>query len=441
MGLFSLGIPFIYFGSQVKQYSSDVLFAILVLFAVIEIRRKGVTATRAWLLGLVGAATAWFSQPVLFVLAGTGAGLLIVVLGERDGRAIRALLVTWALWGVSAFGAAAFAMRNVSAADTSYFREFWAEGFMPWPPTSVADVFWVFKKLTWAFGSFGSGMHRLTGGLNYRWSWLFTVLLLLGVWALWTRRRDAALFVVLPVLLTAALSAAQFYPFTARLFAFLLPGLLLATAAGVDWVLAAIPARLTFLAPVVLAVAGGAPLFAAATTLPPSWLQPLRPIVEEIRARRGPGDVIYVYHAAGQAFYYYADRYALSLERVMMGQCPTHGPRDLLYELDQLRGRSRVWVIFTHTRNDGADGVISLDYLDRIGRRLQILHRPGTSGHPLEAAYAVLYDLSDQSRLAAASADTYPIRSELVPESPSPFQCWGGVLPDSGRYSLRSRPR
>ena len=40
VGLFSLGIPFIYFASQVKQYSSDVFFAILVLYGAIEIRRR-----------------------------------------------------------------------------------------------------------------------------------------------------------------------------------------------------------------------------------------------------------------------------------------------------------------------------------------------------------------------------------------------------------------
>ena len=433
MGLFSLGIPFIYFASQVKQYSSDVLFAIVVLFAAIEIRRRGVTPARAWIVGLVGAAAAWFSQPASIVLAGTGAALLVSVLMERDRPAARTLLVTWLLWGASALGATIFALSRVSPADRSYFRWFWAEGFMPWPPASAWDLFWVFKKLTWAFGSFGAGMYRLTGGLNYRWSWVFTLLMLIGLWALWNRRRDLALFLVLPLMIAAGLSAAQLFPFTARLFAYLLPGVLLATAAGLDWVLAVLPRPLAFLAPAALAIAGGAPLYAAATALPPVWLQHLRPIVQEIHTRRASGDPIYVYFAAGQAFYYYAHRYALPLDQVILGRCATRGPRDLLHELDQFRGQKRVWVVFSHTLNNGADGAIPLDYLDRIGRRLHALHRAPSSGRPLEAAYAVLYDLSDPTRLSAASADTHPVPSELVPDSVNPFECWGVARPDSGR--------
>jgi hypothetical protein len=171
--------------------------------------------------------------------------------------------------------------------------------------------------------------------------------------------------------------------------------------------------------------------------VPPSWLQHLRPIVEEVQTRRHPGDAVYVYYAAGQAFSYYANRYSLSLDRVVLGRCTTHGPGDLLRELDQFRGQNRVWVVFSHTRNNGADGAIPLDYLDRIGRRLDVLHRAPSSGRPVEAAYAVLYDLSDSRRLSAASADTHPIPPELVPESVNPFECWGVGLPDSGRYSPR----
>ena len=388
VGLFSLGIPFIYFASQVKQYSSDVFFAILVLYGAIEIRRRGVTPMRALRLGAAGAAAAWFSQPVVFVLAGTGLGLLIVVGLERDWRAARTFLVTWTLWGASAIGAAMFALHTVTPADQAYFRWFWDEGFMPWPPASVSDAFWVLKKITWAFGSFGEGMHRLTGGLNYRWSWLFTAVLLVGLVALLKRHRDAALFVILPLALAAGLSAAHVYPFTARLFAFLLPALLLATAAGVDWLVDVVPERFAFATPVILAVMGGAPLYAAATALPPSWLQPLRPIMEAIQARREPGDSIWVYYLGGHSFYYYANRLGVSLDRVIVGRCP-YESRDMLREIDQFRGRRRVWVVFSHAQPSGA---VPLDYLDRIGRRLEVLHRPGSGGQPLDAAYAALYE-------------------------------------------------
>ena len=104
--------------------------------------------------------------------------------------------------------------------DRDYFRWFWSEGFMPIPPKSASDVIWIFKKLTWAFGAFGSGIGRTNGGLNYRWSIVFTFVMLAGFWSLWRRSRDVALFLGLPIVIVAALSAAQVYPFTARLFVF-----------------------------------------------------------------------------------------------------------------------------------------------------------------------------------------------------------------------------
>ena len=67
---------------------------------------------------------------------------------------------------------------------------------MPMPPQSVWDVVWVFRKLTWAFGTFGSGMGHMHGGLSYRWSFVFMLVMIAGLWALWKTRRDVALFLI-----------------------------------------------------------------------------------------------------------------------------------------------------------------------------------------------------------------------------------------------------
>jgi hypothetical protein len=433
VGLFSLGTPFVYFSSQVKQYSSDVAAALLMLLAAIEIRRRGVTPRRAWLLGLAGAAIVWFSQPALFVLVGIGTGLAILVWTERDGKAARALLITGALWSASSAAAAVHALRSITDADREYFRTFWADGFMPIPPRAASDVFWVFSKLTWAFGAFGSGMSRTTGGLNYRWSWVFTVVMLAGVWSLWKSRRDVALFLVLPLIVVVTLSAAELYPFTARLFAFLLPGLLLATAAGASRLVSVCPPRLSFLIPAGLAVLGGAPLYAAATALPPFWLQHLRPVIEHVIARREPGDGIYVYFGAAQAYHYYAPRFGLPTGDAMIGGCAVGTPREYLRQLDHFRGRNRAWIMLSHAHHNGAEARLILEYLDHIGRRVETIAVPGTSGRWLEGAWGYLYDLSDRNRLASASSQTFPIPDDVVPELASRWDCYGVALSESAR--------
>ncbi len=387
VGLFALATPLIYFSSQVKQYSSDVAAAVLLLLMASEVRRRGVTFQRALWLGVVGAAAAWFSQPALFLLTGIGVAFLLLCAIERDWPAARALAVTWILWGLSAAAAGINFIHRVPQTDREFLRWFWRDGFMPLPPQTVADLFWVFNKLTWAFGAFGSGGSRLHGGLNYRWSAVFTVVMLVGVWALFKRRRDVALFIALPILLVAGLSAIGLYPFTARLFTFLLPGLLLATAAGASHLLSVWPARVSFLSPVLLAILGGAPIYAAATALPPFWMQHVRPVLEHVRARWQPGDGLYVYFGGGQAYRYYAPRLDLPPDQVVVGQCAVGSPRDYLRELDRFRGRKRLWIVVTHAHYDGAELQLILGYLDAIGQRRDLVSYPGSSGRWIEGAW------------------------------------------------------
>jgi hypothetical protein len=432
VGLVSLGIPFIYFSSQVKQYSSDIAISVLLLLAAIEIRRRGVKRARSWTIGVVGAVAVWFSQPAAFVLAGLGLALLLLTVIERDAPAARLYAIAWTLWAMSAAAAGAFALRNLTPMDREYFRHFWSEGFMPFPPKTIADAGWLLNKLTWAFGAFASGMSRTTGGLNYRWSGVFTIAMFVGLWALWKsgRNRDVALFVGLPVVVVAGLSAGKLYPFTARLFAFLLPGLLLATAAGAEYLLSHWPRRANYLTPVFLAVLGGAPIYAIATALPPLWLQHLRPVVEHMVARREPGDAVYVFYGAGQAFHYYSGRYGLTLDTTVMGHCSIGAPREYLRQLDQLRGRNRVWVVLTHDQRLGKEYAVIIDYLDRIGRRIETVEVPGSSGRPMEAAAGYLYDLSDPTLLSKSSSRTHAIADDMLSSSER-WDCYGIELSES----------
>jgi hypothetical protein len=436
VGLFALATPLIYFSSQVKQYSSDVAAAVVLLLMATDIRRRGVTLQRALWLGLAGAAAAWFSQPALFVLTGIGAALLILCVVERDRLAARALAVTWILWGLSAAAAGINFIHRVPPADREFLRWFWADGFMPLPPKTAADLLWLFNKLTWAFGAFGSGPSRLHGGLNYRWSVVFTVVMVVGVWSLFKRRRDVALFITLPLLLVAGLSAIGVYPFTARLFTFLLPGMLLATAAGAAHLLSAWPARVSFLSPVLLAILGGAPVYAAATALPPYWMQHLRPVLEHVRTRWQPGDGLYVYFGAGQAYRYYAPRLGLPADAVMVGHCAVGSPRDYLRELDRFRGRQRLWIVASHAHYEGAELQLILGYLDAIGRRLDQVSYAGSSGRWIEGAFGYLYDVSDPGR-SGVSPETYPISTPGLPED-GPWKCYGVFLTEprarSGRF-------
>lgn len=409
LGLFALAAPLIDFSAQVKQYSSDALTSLLVIWVTLWQIRQPSDMRRAAIAAIAGAGAVWLSQPAVFVLGGAGIALARALLRERRPDAIKAIVLIGAAWGMSAGLAVAVAVRNLSATDRGYVNWFWSDGFMPFPPRTLADLVWVWDRLTLVFGIF-AGARRTNGGLGYPGSWVFVVFVIAGYIALWRRHRETALVLLLPLLATLTAAALHLYPFTGRAVSFLLPVFLLATAAGVHYAITHMPPRLQFGVPVLLALSVGAPLFAALAASPPERMQHLRPVLESVAARKHPADAVYIHYQANRAFMYYAPRLELDLERVSLGGCSILDSRGYLRDLDQFRGRARVWVV----TYGGTEMMTLIDYLDAIGARLDSIEVRATPNRQLSAAYAFLYDLSDPQRLAKASAETHPVPAPPV---------------------------
>jgi len=203
--------------------------------------------------------------------------------------------------------------------------------------------------------------------------------------------------------------------------------LLLATAAGVDDISARLPERLSFAAPVILAMSVGSPVYAMARALPPERMQHLRPVMAYLTERGQPDDSVYVYYGAAQAFLYYAPRFRIDLDRVQLGQCSVTDPRAYLKQVDVLRGRRRVWIVATHARQDASELHAIVAYLDKIGIRLDVFEVRSSTNSPSNGAYAFLFDLSDEKRLSSASADTYSVPSPTTNDGLRRWGCHGPV--------------
>ncbi len=255
-------------------------------------------------MGLAGAALVWLSQTASYVLFGIASAQLLLVVAARDRQMAQRLAVTWTLWGVSVALAGLYALGTMTTTDMEYMRWFWYDGFMPFPPGTLDEWAWLPRKLLWVFGAFASGLGWTNGGLNYRWSPVFLGVMVCGLIVLWRSRREAALFIVLPVVTVLVLSALRQYPFTARLLAFLTPYFLLATAAGAGWLATWLAGSARLPAMAALAIVAGAPVFAVAEALPPLRLQHLRPVLERIRQSQQSTDRVYVFYGAIPAFEY-----------------------------------------------------------------------------------------------------------------------------------------
>ena len=121
----------------------------------------------------------------------------------------------------------------------------------------------------------------------------------------------------------------------------------------------------------------------------PKMREHIRPTMETLRENRRDGDAVYVYYWAEHAVRFYAPKYEMDISTFIIGA--DHHSQPALYrpELDALRGRGRVWFLFSHVYEE--DGFNErdyiLDYLNSIGELKREYRQPGTS------VYLYLYDL------------------------------------------------
>jgi hypothetical protein len=205
------------------------------------------------------------------------------------------------------------------------------------------------------------------------------------------------------------------YPFRGRLVLCLLPGLLLTVAEGAGAV-ARVAARQhpSFAAVFLLAVLWW-PVAALVTWPPPYDLEHHRTVLRYLQAQREPGDAIHVFPLTRIGVLYYGPQYGLTPAEWTTSVCDRADTRAYLRDLDQYRGRARVWLLWSTARPFRVARAVAEQYLLTIGSKRQSLDiMSATQG----LVSATLYDLSDPVRLSAAHAESFP--APPMPTDPRP---------------------
>jgi hypothetical protein len=410
LAMFALSGPLILYGSQLKQYSVDVLCACLLsLTASGYVSKRGRSA--AYVFAITGAVCVWFSQSAVLVL---GSMILVLIADEiqrmRRERTDRSILAAFVASGVSGAVAALYALHMFSPATRQYQHQSFQGGFLPrMLPTSLSTL-WPYAQLQGFFGTNGIGV------LGYPHPGIFTILTALGLLVLVFRRGWPGIVIAAPVIAALLASAARQYPLTERVILFLLPSFIIALVAFAES-LASLAGRREWSSPVVLSILVGFAAYPVLHQLPPYHIEHLRPIFEFVAAHRQPADKVYLLHGAVPAFSYYGSRYELAGTSTVIGNCRTDDPRQYFREIDQLRGSKRAWIVIGHPFWLYHERENLLRYLDAIGVRGSTFAlaprrwiEPENLFHPVEVWE---YDLSDPVRASSISAETFPL---MLPE-------------------------
>ena len=416
--LFAGAIPLITFGSEVKQYSGDVFFTLLMLWLTLRIVASArVSPGTLWATGLAGALAAWFSHPAALVLFSLA--IVLVFAPAMHGKRWQ-LAPMLGLWIASALAATVEAMWSLPPNVRVNARQIWTQGFLPLPLTKAFAMLWPWDQIKAILG------RGIPASLAYPEPALYFVLIVVGFGVLLRRQRTLAVCLLAPIAATLGAAVARQYPFADRLILFLIPMFLLALGAGIEkfreWVArgshrlwsTTIPGWLVYV------TLGGMALWPVIKTPPPYHVEDMKLVLAYLQAERLPTDRIYTYYAAAPATAYYAARYGLHDEDYAVGGCHRGDGRRYLDEIDKFRGSQRVWVLLTHSLPAFQEREDILHYLDTIGIRQRSFSVSaltfGNRGFPAEV---YLYDLSNSAKLAQAAAISFPIVSPISPEARS----------------------
>ncbi len=341
--LFAVSWWLIYYSSELKQYSSDVMIALMLIFLAGNCLKENVRAKDFLTLGIIGSFMIWISHPSVFILAGIGLVLLLEKFTRR-GYAPWGWILGIGIGWIASFGLEYLVSLRHIVAD-EYLIKYWRKAYIPSPPWS---------NKAWYISTFYSFLffayHRADNVLS-----LATIVFSsIGAISLWLRDRKIALLVILPFVMTMITSAFQRYPLKNRFMLFLIPFAFLLMAEGmrgIYWLISKWN-------PQFAAIFSGLIALAVVWQIVPNTYEnavsrqtsDIRAVMEYVAENRQLNDIVYVFHNTDPVFNYYAPFYGLDTGSITIG---VYSPskrvalQNFEDDVDRLVGNSRVWFIFS----------------------------------------------------------------------------------------------
>jgi len=388
LALFALAQPLVYYATEVKQYSTDVLAAVALVWAAG--RALDARPHAGWLLVPAGVLGVWLSHPAVIVAAGAGLTLVLSAWLAGDRRRAVSFASAAAAWTASFLAHYVLVLRRVDPAG--FLVRFWADGFPPLPPRSLAEALWPVRTF---FGFFvdpaGLGLAGLAAAG-----------FAMGCWRYGRRDPRGLALLLSPGLFTLLAALLRLYPFPTsgsldvypppgRVVLFLVPSAVILVAAGLGGVARAADRDRQVLAG---AMAGLLLVSLAVDVVSrPAYgirLNELRPLLEAVATGGRAGDTLVLNARAVPIFRYYLRQYEAD-SGFVSGLAVLELPgtnRWNVYErqLQAIPDGSRVWVLYGHhpTWRSQQDEAFVLHVLGRRRRLARQTIAAGATLHLLE---------------------------------------------------------
>jgi hypothetical protein len=423
---FSVGYWFLVYAADTHPYGLDLALSLAALLLTIDLRRLGYPRRRVWALAAFGAGAVWFSNGALLAEFGLGVALGAIAWRERGWRtALSDLWPVAALWGVSAAAAAWVSLHSMFPAAREFFAWAWQSGMVPVLRSPAA--------FRWLWDAWRSQLSLFHGWSvdDPVWTSLYVALALIGFVSLLVRRTADAVLAASVVAAYVVVSMAKQYPYDARYLLASLAVFVLGVGESIGVLANAAWGRARTLPRALALLLCVPPVYRVIAYPPPYQWTVTGSYLAQIHERWEPGDVLYATYGRSLEVLHSAPRFGLREQDYILGPCDFSDPRRSLRAVDALRGHPRAWVIVGTGRYFPYSPEYA--YLRTIGVRRDSLpvRLPGSirtsAAVPFDIGTAYLFDLSDATRLARATADTYvpsPLLRRML-GSASRWNCYG----------------
>ncbi|MGA9379700.1 MAG: glycosyltransferase family 39 protein [Phormidium sp.] len=375
----------LYYATEVKQYSSDVMISLLLCLLLIPLREQMLNIRRVLLIGIWGGVAIWFSHPVIFVLAGIESANLILTSAQQRKAILINRLPAYFIWLIS-FGFMYF-LTIARVMENNSLQSAWGDEY----PKTVFDVMWLLD-------SFGRFFYRPLG-FSTIFDGIAILAFVIGCGFFIKNKPSKFLILMFPVFVTLAASYLHKYPFRGRLILFLVPFFILVIAEGIAFLITKFNHskrhKYFVITGITLACLLIVPSLVRAGTFVfyPETKHEIRPVIEYIKTHQKSEDGIYIGDGGpADQFEYYAGKYGYSQsdyargylsELVNAERFSEEGWQKFKNQSSQLQNKQRVWFVFSGLNKKKE--VLVQPHLDRIGKQVDYFSQPG--------AFTYLYQL------------------------------------------------
>ncbi len=377
--LFSGSTTLLRYTTEFKPYIVDVFFSLIFILYTLRLFSVGMSIQNLSILALLGLIALWCSYTSLFILAGVGLTLLCRTLSRKEHKAVFYLLIVFMVWALFYLGIFCLSLHKV---DTRIRQDYWRYAFMPYPISSLSSQLWIVDSIVSMF-YYPAGFHQ---------AFYAVILFVLGDIAIFIRNRFFFWTLISPIIFAMMAAVFHRYPFSGRLLLFYIPIVYFVIAEGMAYLFYKKSIFLKMIGCILFIIVMWFPFKVCHMHMRyyTVYREDIKPVLQYVKKHARSGDTIYIYNGAVEAFNYYRNLMGFGDEyQYIIGEGLEGNVDRFKQQISKLNKSRRLWIIFTHIaydENGKGDDVYILDYLNKIGRKVDEVKAYRASGY--------LYNLS-----------------------------------------------